>query len=103
MASVRAPAPSRSSKPRPPRRARGKLCAHGSRISPYYDSLVAKLVVYGQDREEALARGRRALDEFVIEGIETTIAFHRRVLDNAVFCSGDVTTDFIETQMGDVL
>ena len=75
----------------------------GSRISPYYDSLVAKLVVYGQDREEALARGRRALDEFVIEGIETTIAFHRRVLDNAVFCSGDVTTDFIETQMGDVL
>ena len=75
----------------------------GSRISPYYDSLVAKLVVYGQDREEALARGRRALDEFVIEGIETTIAFHRRVLDNAMFCSGDVTTDFIETQMGDVL
>ena len=75
----------------------------GSRISPYYDSLVATLVVYGQDREEALARGRRALDEFVIEGIETTIAFHRRVLDNAVFCSGDVTTDFIETQMGDVL
>jgi len=39
----------------------------------------------------------------VIEGIETTIAFHRRVLDNAMFCSGDVTTDFIETQMGDVL
>ena len=75
----------------------------GSRISPYYDSLVAKLVVYGQDREEALARGRRALDEFVIEGIETTISFHRRVLDNAVFCAGDATTDFIETQMGDVL
>ena len=75
----------------------------GSRISPYYDSLVAKLVVYGQDREEALQRGRRALDEFVIEGIETTISFHRRVLDNAVFCAGDVTTDFIETQMGDVL
>ena len=45
----------------------------------------------------------RLLDEFVIEGIETTIAFHRRVLDNAMFCSGDVTTDFIETQMGDVL
>ena len=75
----------------------------GSRISPYYDSLVAKLVVYGQDREEALQRGRRALDEFVIEGIETTISFHRRVLDNAVFCAGEATTDFIETQMGDVL
>ena len=75
----------------------------GSRISPYYDSLVAKLIVWGQDREEALARGRRALDEFVIEGIQTTIPFHRRVLGNEVFCAGDATTDFIETQMGDLL
>ena len=75
----------------------------GSRISPYYDSLVAKLIVWGQDREEALARGRRALDEFVIEGIQTTIPFHRRVLENEVFCAGDATTDFIETQMGDLL
>ena len=59
-ASARALAPSRNSKPRPPRRARGSYVRTGSRISPYYDSLVAKLVVYGQDREEALARGRRA-------------------------------------------
>ncbi|MBQ9043605.1 MAG: acetyl-CoA carboxylase biotin carboxylase subunit [Eggerthellaceae bacterium] len=75
----------------------------GSRISPYYDSLVAKLIVHGQDRAEALARGRRALDEFVIEGIQTTISFHRRVLENEVFCAGEATTDFIETQMGDLL
>ena len=75
----------------------------GSRISPYYDSLVAKLIVHGQDREEALARGRRALDEFVIEGIATTIAFHRSVLENEAFCSGVFATDFIETQMGDLL
>ena len=75
----------------------------GSRISPYYDSLVAKLIVSGQDRAEALARGRRALEEFVIEGIQTTIPFHRRVLENEVFCAGDATTDFIETQMGDLL
>lgn len=75
----------------------------GSRISPYYDSMVAKLIVYGQDREEVLARGRRALDEFVIEGIATTLPFHRRVLDNQVFCEGKACTDFIETQMGDVL
>ena len=75
----------------------------GSRISPYYDSLVAKLIVHGQSREEALARGRRALDEFIIEGIQTTIPFHRRVLENEVFCKGLATTDFIETQMGDVL
>ena len=75
----------------------------GSRISPYYDSMVAKLIVYGQDREEVLARGRRALDEFVIEGIATTLPFHRRVLDNQVFCDGKACTDFIETQMGDLL
>ncbi|MEE0845299.1 MAG: acetyl-CoA carboxylase biotin carboxylase subunit [Eggerthellaceae bacterium] len=75
----------------------------GSRISPYYDSMVAKLIVYGQDREEVLARGRRALDEFVIEGIATTLPFHRRVLENQVFCEGKACTDFIETQMGDLL
>jgi acetyl-CoA carboxylase biotin carboxylase subunit len=75
----------------------------GSKISPYYDSLVAKLIVHGQDRQEAVARAKRALDEFVIEGIATTIPFHKRVLDNEVFLSGAATTDFIETQMGDVL
>ena len=75
----------------------------GTKISPYYDSLVAKLIVHGANREEALARGRRALDEFVIEGIQTTIPFHKRVLDNEVFCAGEATTYFIETQMGDLL
>jgi acetyl-CoA carboxylase, biotin carboxylase subunit len=75
----------------------------GSRISPYYDSMVAKLIVWGQDREEACARARRALDEFVIEGIKTTIPFHRRALGNVIFCKGEATTDFIETQMGDLL
>ena len=57
----------------------------------------------GRLREEAVARAKRALDEFVIEGIATTIPFHKRVLDNEVFLAGDATTDFIETQMGDVL
>lgn len=75
----------------------------GSKISPYYDSMVAKLIVYGATRDEAIARGKRALDEFVIEGIKTTLPFHRRVLDNEVFCAGEATTDFIETQMGDLL
>ncbi len=75
----------------------------GTKISPYYDSLVAKLIVTGEDRQEAIARAKRALDEFVIEGIETTLPFHKRVVENAKFCEGDVTTDFIETQMGDVL
>ena len=45
----------------------------------------------------------KLLDEFVIEGIQTTIPFHKRVLDNEVFCAGEATTDFIETQMGDLL
>ena len=65
--------------------------------------MVAQRIVYGQDREECLARGRRALDEVVIEGIPTTLSFHRRVLDNQVFCAGAAPTDFLETQMGDVL
>ncbi len=75
----------------------------GSRISPHYDSLVAKLICHGQDRVEAIERAKRALDEFEIEGIATTIPFHKRVLENEVFLAGDATTDFIETQMGDLL
>ena len=75
----------------------------GAKISPFYDSMVAKLIISGQDREEVLARARRALDEFVIEGIATTIPFHKRVLENEAFREGNVTTAFIETEMGDLL
>ncbi|MGI6591629.1 MAG: acetyl-CoA carboxylase biotin carboxylase subunit [Eggerthellaceae bacterium] len=75
----------------------------GTRISPYYDSMVAKLIVWGQTREEAIQRGRRALDEFKIEGIKTTIPFHQRVLENDTFKAGEATTAFIETEMGDLL
>ena len=83
---------------------RVETCARtGSRVSPHFDPLVAKLVVHGQDRAEAIARGRRALDEFVIEGTPTTVPFNRRVLDNEVFCAGEATTEFIETQMGELL
>lgn len=70
----------------------------GDVIPPTYDSLMAKLIVWGDTREEAIARGKRALDEFVIEGVATTIPFHRRVLDNATFNSGMVYTDFIESE-----
>ncbi|MEF9841708.1 MAG: acetyl-CoA carboxylase biotin carboxylase subunit [Raoultibacter sp.] len=75
----------------------------GSKISPYYDSLVAKLIVSGQDRAEAIARGRRALEEFKIEGIKTTISFHQQVLEIPAFQQGDACTDFIEAQMGELL
>ncbi len=73
----------------------------GDRISPYYDSMVAKLIVWGRDREECMARGKRALQEFVIEGIKTTIPFHLEVLEKQAFKEGRVFTDFIETEMGD--
>ena len=75
----------------------------GASVSPFYDSLVAKLICYGQDRAEAIARAKRALDEFDIEGIKTTIPFHKRVLENEVFVAGEAHTDFIEKEMRDVL
>ncbi len=74
---------------------------NGARISPYYDSLVAKLIVWGSDRAEAVARGKRALNEFRIEGIKTTIPFHLKVLEKQAFIDGMAYTDFIETQMGE--
>ncbi|HET9662506.1 MAG TPA: acetyl-CoA carboxylase biotin carboxylase subunit [Thermomicrobiales bacterium] len=64
-------------------------------VLPAYDSLIAKLVITGRDRGEALARARRALDEFQIEGVPSTIAFHRRVLDDPAFIEGGVTTRYL--------
>lgn len=71
----------------------------GYTIPPTYDSLVAKLIVWGSTREEALARAGRALAEFTIEGIKTTIPFHRAALCDEAFRSGEVYTDFIETRL----
>ncbi len=74
----------------------------GYRVPPTYDSLLAKLVVWGETREEAIARGQRALDEFIVAGIPTTIPFHLRVLDIPAFRRGEVYTDFVETEMSDL-
>jgi acetyl-CoA carboxylase biotin carboxylase subunit len=68
-------------------------------IPPYYDSLIGKLITWGNSREEAIMRMRRALDEFVVEGIPTTIPFHKRVLDNAFFRRGEVYTNFIQRRV----
>jgi acetyl-CoA carboxylase biotin carboxylase subunit len=68
----------------------------GYLIPPYYDSLIAKLIVWGRDREEAIGRGRRALDFFVVEGIKTTIPLHRRILDEPDFIAGRLSTHFME-------
>jgi acetyl-CoA carboxylase biotin carboxylase subunit len=65
-------------------------------IPPYYDSLIAKLIVSGRNRREAIARGRRALDLFVIEGIKTTISMHRKILDDPDFVEGRLSTRFME-------
>jgi acetyl-CoA carboxylase biotin carboxylase subunit len=65
-------------------------------VSPFYDSMIAKLIAHGRDREEALARMRRALDEFVIEGIQSNIALHRRILDHPDFQKGPVSTRFLD-------
>jgi acetyl-CoA carboxylase biotin carboxylase subunit len=65
-------------------------------IPPHYDSLIAKLVVRGRDRPEAIARARRALDLFVVEGIKTSIPMHRRILDDPDFLVGRLSTRFME-------
>jgi acetyl-CoA carboxylase biotin carboxylase subunit len=69
---------------------------HGYVIPPHYDSLIAKLIVRGKDRNEAMSRARRALDLFVIEGIKTTIPMHRRILDDPDFRDGRLSTRFME-------
>ncbi len=71
----------------------------GYTIPPYYDSLIAKLIVHGSTRDEALARTRRALSEFVVEGIHTTIPFHLQMLDTEAFKTGKVHTKWVEQYM----
>jgi acetyl-CoA carboxylase biotin carboxylase subunit len=69
----------------------------GYTIPPNYDSMIAKLITIAQTREEAIAKMKRALSEFVIDGIKTTIPFHRKLMDDPNFISGNYTTKFLET------
>ena len=71
-------------------------CYSGYVIPPFYDSMIAKLIVTARTREEALDKLERALDEFIIEGIKTTIPFHQQLLDNENFRKGVYTTKFME-------
>jgi acetyl-CoA carboxylase biotin carboxylase subunit len=68
----------------------------GYRIPPHYDSLIAKLITYGRTREEAIARMKRALHEFVITGVKTTIPLHQRILEAPDFIAGDYTIHWLE-------
>ena len=72
----------------------------GYTIPSYYDSMIAKLITTAQTREEAINKMKRALDEFLIEGIKTTIPFHRKLMDNPDFISGNYTTKFMENFSG---
>jgi acetyl-CoA carboxylase biotin carboxylase subunit len=65
-------------------------------VPPHYDSLLAKLIVRGKDRQEAIARGRRALEQFVVEGVKTTIPLHRAILNNEQFIRGEISTRFMD-------
>jgi acetyl-CoA carboxylase biotin carboxylase subunit len=69
----------------------------GYTIPPNYDSMIAKLITTAQTREEAISKMRRALDEFVIEGIKTTIPFHRQLMDDPQYIEGNYTTAFMDT------
>ncbi len=71
----------------------------GSTISQYYDNMIAKLIVSGRDRDEAIRRARRALSEFEIAGVDTTIGAHLMILDHPAFLSGDVSTRLVEDSM----
>ncbi|MBE0417352.1 MAG: acetyl-CoA carboxylase biotin carboxylase subunit [Coriobacteriia bacterium] len=75
----------------------------GYRVPPYYDSLLGKLIVWGETRDEAVGRARRALDEFIIVGIPTTVPFHQAVVETEAFSTGDVYTDFVDTHMTEIL
>ena len=73
----------------------------GYSVPPYYDSMIAKLIVFGHTREGCLMRLNRALEEFVIEGMKTTIPLHQRLLENAEFRSGDYTIKWLEKWLAD--
>ncbi len=69
---------------------------NGYVIPSQYDSLIAKLIVHGKDRPEAIVRMRRALDEFIIDGVKTTLPFHKKVFDHPDFIKGEFNTNFVE-------
>jgi acetyl-CoA carboxylase biotin carboxylase subunit len=68
----------------------------GYRVPPYYDSMIAKLIVYGTTRERCIMRLKRALEEFVVEGMKTTVPLHQRIVREPEFLAGDYTIKWLE-------
>jgi acetyl-CoA carboxylase biotin carboxylase subunit len=78
-------------------------CFQGYEVPPYYDSLLAKVIAWGRDRHEAVARMQRALDEFTVVGVTTNIPAHKKILASDLFRQGQVTTHLIDTVGVDAL
>ena len=72
----------------------------GYRVPPYYDSMIGKLIVYGRDRDECIRRLKRALEEFVVEGMKTTIPLHQKLVRDPEFLAGDYTIKWLEEWLG---
>lgn len=97
-----APCPGRITKYHPPGGVGVRLDSAvyaGWEVPPHYDSMLGKLIVWGRDRDEAVARMQRALDEMQIEGVKTTIPFHRKIIRNAFFRRGEIYTNFIQRRI----
>ena len=77
-------------------------CYSGITIPPYYDSMIAKLIVYGENRESCIARLERALEEFVVEGIKTTIPFYQKILKEENFLNSDYDIHWVENYMENI-
>jgi acetyl/propionyl-CoA carboxylase alpha subunit len=75
----------------------------GYTISVFYDPLIAKLAAWGLDRQEAIRRMRNALEEFVIEGVKTTIPLHKRIMEDEDFLKGDIHINFVDERIGKLL
>ncbi|MCM8780364.1 MAG: ATP-grasp domain-containing protein, partial [Candidatus Omnitrophica bacterium] len=75
----------------------------GYEVPPYYDSLLAKLITYGKNRQEAIRIMQRALSEFIIAPIKTTIPFHQQLLENPLFLKGDISTQFLQSMVKEEL
>ena len=72
----------------------------GHSVNPYYDSMIAKLITYGTNRRDAMNKMNRALDEYIVTGIKTTIPFQKAILHDPEFCRGVYTTNFVEELLG---
>ena len=70
----------------------------GYKVTPYYDSMICKLICHGRNRTEAIQRMKRSLDEFVIEGIKTTIELHKKLLDHEKFISSDFNVSWLDNE-----